>query len=86
MFLERFLAKPIYLFGGFAIASFAASFGVIGWAIALKLFYGTSLIHTPLPLLSSLCLSQRCRLTWAWMQLQPSQLQPQQRQWNHAVP
>jgi glycosyltransferase involved in cell wall biosynthesis len=54
MFLEKFLAKPIYLFGGFAFASFATSFGVIGWAIALKVLYGTSLIHTPLPLLSAM--------------------------------
>jgi dolichol-phosphate mannosyltransferase len=54
MFMERFLTKPIYLFGGFGLATFVASFGVLGWAIALKLFNGTSLIHTPLPLLSAM--------------------------------
>ena len=54
MFLEKFLAKPIYLFGGFAFATIASSFGVLGWAIVLKVFYGTSLILTPLPLLSAM--------------------------------
>ena len=53
-FLEHFLVKPIYLFGGFGMAAIAASFGALGWAIALKLFDGTSLILTPLPLLAAM--------------------------------
>ncbi len=53
-FLEHFLVKPIYLFGGFGLASVLASFAVIAWAIGLKVFAGTSLIQTPLPLLAAM--------------------------------
>jgi len=53
-FLETYLVKPIYVFGGFGLLAILASFGVIGLAIALKLFNGTSLILTPLPLLSAM--------------------------------
>ena len=53
-FLEHYLVKPIYLFGGFGLTAILASFGVIGWALALKIFYGTSLILTPLPLLAAM--------------------------------
>lgn len=53
-FLEHYLVKPIYLFGGFGILAMLTSFGVIGWAIALKVLYGTSLILTPLPLLAAM--------------------------------
>ena len=53
-FLEHFLVKPIYLFGGFGMAAVVASFAVIGWALSLKLFFGTSLILTPLPLLAAM--------------------------------
>lgn len=53
-FLERYLVKPIYVFGGFALAVFAASLLVLIWALGLKLFAATSLIQTPLPLLSAM--------------------------------
>ena len=53
-FLEHYLVKPIYLFGGFGLLSMLASFVAIGWAIGLKLFDGTSLILTPLPLLAAM--------------------------------
>ena len=54
VFLRRFFAKPIYLFGGFGIASILLSFVTIAYAIALRVFWNTSLILTPLPLLSAL--------------------------------
>ena len=51
-FLFRYSSKPIYVFGGFGFLSIVAG-GLAGmWAIALKLFKGTSLIQTPLPLLA----------------------------------
>lgn len=53
-FLERYLVKPIYVFGGFGLAAIGASVGVIILAICLKVFSGTSLIQTPLPLLSAI--------------------------------
>ena len=53
-FLESYLVKPIYVFGGFGLLSLATSFCVILWAIGLKLFTGLSLIQTPLPLLSAM--------------------------------
>jgi glycosyltransferase involved in cell wall biosynthesis len=50
-FLFRYSGKPIYIFGGFGLLAIALS-GITGvWAIILKLF-GTSLIQTPLPLLT----------------------------------
>lgn len=59
-FLEKYLVKPIYVFGGFGLASFAASFLVLAWALGLKLFQGTSLIQTPLPLLSAMLVLIGC--------------------------
>ena len=51
-FLFRYSSKPIYVFGGFGFLSIVAG-GLAGmWAIALKIFKGTSLIQTPLPLLA----------------------------------
>jgi glycosyltransferase involved in cell wall biosynthesis len=54
VFLRRFFAKPIYIFGGFGIASVVLSFVTISFAIALRVFLRISLILTPLPLLSAL--------------------------------
>jgi glycosyltransferase involved in cell wall biosynthesis len=54
VFLRRFFAKPIYLFGGFGIVSIVLSFATITLAIALRIFLRISLILTPLPLLSAL--------------------------------
>lgn len=53
-FLEKYLVKPIYVFGGFGLAAFASSFLVLAWALGLKLIAHTSLILTPLPLLSAM--------------------------------
>jgi dolichol-phosphate mannosyltransferase len=54
VFLRSFFAKPIYLFGGFGIASIIISCATIALATALRLFLHISLIQTPLPLLSAL--------------------------------
>jgi glycosyltransferase involved in cell wall biosynthesis len=51
-FLFRYSGKPIYIFGGFGVLSILLG-GVTGvWALVLKLFFGVSLIQTPLPLLT----------------------------------
>jgi glycosyltransferase involved in cell wall biosynthesis len=51
-FLQRYGQKPMYLFGGCALASFTGS-GLGGlWALYLKLFENNSFIQTPLPLVS----------------------------------
>lgn len=51
-FLFRYSNKPIYLFGGFGLASIALAVFSGLWALGLKLIGGTSLIQTPLPLLT----------------------------------
>jgi glycosyltransferase involved in cell wall biosynthesis len=51
-FLFRYASKPIYLFGGFGFFSLAGSGAAGIWALWLKFFDNTSLIQTPLPLLS----------------------------------
>lgn len=50
-FLFRYSSKPIYVFGGFGLLSILAGFLAGIWAVALKLFQGTSFSRTPLPLL-----------------------------------
>jgi glycosyltransferase involved in cell wall biosynthesis len=51
-FLFKYSSKPIYVFGGFGLLSILLSFGLGSWALGLKVFAGTSLIQTPLPLLA----------------------------------
>jgi glycosyltransferase involved in cell wall biosynthesis len=51
-FLFRYAGKPIYLFGGFGFLSMLLGVLAGAWALALKLFFHTSLIQTPLPLLA----------------------------------
>jgi len=53
-FLAHYGQKPIYVFGGLGIISFFLGFLVGLWAVVLKLFYATSFISTPLPLLTVL--------------------------------
>lgn len=55
MFLERYVTKPIYVFGGMGLFFFAASFVAGSWAVWLKLFAETSFIQTPLPVLVAMC-------------------------------
>lgn len=50
-FLFRYSGKPIYVFGGFGLLSIFLGMLAAAWAIVLKLFWDTSFIHTPLPLL-----------------------------------
>ena len=50
-FLARYANRPIYVFGGFGFASFAAAFVAGMYAVYLKVFEGVSFILTPLPLL-----------------------------------
>jgi glycosyltransferase involved in cell wall biosynthesis len=53
-FLDRFFVKPIYLFGGFGLASLVVS-GLCGFLlIYLRLFRNVYMIQTPLPLLAAM--------------------------------
>ena len=54
MFLHRYFVKPIYVFGGFGLLSFALSAASFVWMLYLKLVLGVSFISTPLPLLTTL--------------------------------
>jgi dolichol-phosphate mannosyltransferase len=50
-FLATFAQKPMYIFGGIGLMSFAVS-GASGlWALYLKYFAEISFVQTPLPLL-----------------------------------
>lgn len=51
-FLFRYSGKPIYVFGGFGLLAIGLAFAFGLWALGLKLFSGTSLIQTPLPMLA----------------------------------
>jgi glycosyltransferase involved in cell wall biosynthesis len=50
-FLFRYAQKPIYVFGGIGLASFALSALLAAFSIYLKIFEGQSFIRTPIPLL-----------------------------------
>jgi dolichol-phosphate mannosyltransferase len=51
VFLHRYLAKPIYVFGGFGLMALALSLLMLLYMIGLKLWFGVSMILTPLPIL-----------------------------------
>ncbi len=53
-FFSKYLVKPIYVFGGFGLWLILASFFVLGYVMYLKLFENTSMIQTPLPVLSAM--------------------------------
>lgn len=53
-FLDRYLVKPIYIFGGFAALSLMGSVAALAVMIGLKVFAGVSMISTPLPLLTAM--------------------------------
>lgn len=59
-FLDKYLTKPIYVFGGFGLAAFFISLVALVWALGLKFFGGTSLIQTPLPLFSGISFLLGC--------------------------
>ena len=48
-FLDKYLVKPIYVFGGFGILSILASFAAAFYMLYLKFAEGISMIQTPLP-------------------------------------
>ncbi|MEM7221351.1 MAG: glycosyltransferase family 2 protein [Pseudomonadota bacterium] len=56
-FMERYLTKPIYVFGGAGIGILLLSFLCGVWAVALKIFEGTSFIQTPLPVIMGMFFS-----------------------------
>lgn len=55
-FFDRYLTKPIYVFGTFAVAAASLSILVLALSLYLKYAKGISMIQTPLPLLSGICL------------------------------
>lgn len=53
-FMDRYLQKPIYVFGGFGLFFLALSMVSALLMFYLKIFQGVSLILTPLPLFSAM--------------------------------
>lgn len=53
-FLEKYLVKPIYVFGGFALLCFLSGLLCLLGALINKFAFGISLILTPLPLLAAM--------------------------------
>ena len=54
VFLDNWVYKPIYLFGGFGLINFFISFFSFSYATYLKFYEGTSYIQTPLPLITTM--------------------------------
>lgn len=50
-FMQKYMNKPIYVFGGIGLVLLFMSFLVTLWSVSLKLFAGVSFIETPLPML-----------------------------------
>jgi dolichol-phosphate mannosyltransferase len=59
-FFDRFLVKPIYVFGGVGLIMVLTSFAALALALGLRIFKGISLILTPLPLLASMLFLMGC--------------------------
>lgn len=53
-FMDKFLGKPIYIFGGVGLMSFTISFLSAAASVYFKLWGDKSFIETPLPLLSTM--------------------------------
>ena len=51
VFIERYITKPIYVFGGMGLLLLMASAMTAAWAISLKIFDNTPFVSTPLPVL-----------------------------------
>ncbi|WP_217995110.1 glycosyltransferase family 2 protein [Methylogaea oryzae] len=56
-FLARYATKPMYVFGGFGFLSLAFASLTGSYALYLKFFENTSLILTPLPLLTAMAIT-----------------------------
>jgi len=54
-FLDRWIGKPIYVFGGFGLLWLAVSFLALIDLFYLKIFQHVSMILTPLPMLVAIC-------------------------------
>ena len=55
MFLDRYLVKPIYLFGGFGILSFTIGTAAFAYMIYMKITENVSMISTPMPIFIVMC-------------------------------
>jgi dolichol-phosphate mannosyltransferase len=53
-FLDRYLVKPIYVFGSIGLGMLGLSLLVFLWMIGLRVFEGASFISTPLPSLAAI--------------------------------
>jgi glycosyltransferase involved in cell wall biosynthesis len=53
-FLDKYFAKPIYIFGGFGMLSILVALATVGLMLYWKLFEGVSMILTPLPLFAAM--------------------------------
>jgi dolichol-phosphate mannosyltransferase len=53
-FLDRWIARPIYIFGGFGLLWFAVAMMSSAYMTYLKFFDNLSMIQTPLPLLAAM--------------------------------
>jgi glycosyltransferase involved in cell wall biosynthesis len=54
-FLSSYATKPIHVFGMIGLGCFGLSLAGFAWMIVLKLFYHTTFIETPLPVLVAMC-------------------------------
>ena len=54
VFMDRYLGKPIYLFGGFGVINIAIAFIAAGTSVYYKIFGEKSFIETPLPTLAAM--------------------------------
>ena len=52
-FLDKYLVKPIYVFGGFGFACILASIAFFVWMTVLKFGFDTNFNRTPLPVLAT---------------------------------
>jgi glycosyltransferase involved in cell wall biosynthesis len=59
-FLDRYLVKPIYVFGGAGLIMLITAFATLAVALGLRVFEGISLIQTPLPLLAAMLFLMGC--------------------------
>jgi glycosyltransferase involved in cell wall biosynthesis len=56
-FMASYQTKPLYVFGAFGLIAFFISMLAAVWAFALKIFYETSFILTPLPIITVVMLA-----------------------------